>query len=312
MKAGASGESGGAAVLVLAFGGPENMDEVRPFLQRVLAGRPVPNERFEAVVHHYELIGGRSPLPEITRAQVEALGTALQARSCDVPVHMAFRHSAPFIDDAVEELCQAHVSELTVLVLAAHESEASHGRYFAALDAALDKQAQQTRPKVRRALGFHRHPGFIAAHVAHIEAALADLPEAQRTRAPIVLTAHSIPVSASHPYVEQLEESMADISSALGRTSSLAYQSRSGSPRDPWLEPDVLAVLRDLAARGERAVLLCPVGFVCDHVEVLYDLDVEAKSLASELSITLVRAKAPNRHPRFIDALCDSVLGAKP
>jgi protoporphyrin/coproporphyrin ferrochelatase len=300
------------AVLVIAFGGPESMDEVRPFLARVLAGRPVPPERLEEVVHHYELIGGRSPLNEITRRQAHALQAALASGGSTLPVAIGMRNSAPFIVDTLRELSARGCRRVLGVIMAAHESEASHGRYREAVLAA-QRELGADAPEVHYSAGFHDHPGFIAANVAHTRAALLQLPEAERAGAPLLFTAHSIPTAIAErsPYVQQITRSAALVTAELGAGSPLiAYQSRSGSPRDPWLEPDVNAVIRAQAAQGVRALVLCPIGFVCDHVEVLYDLDVEAAQTARTAGVTLARAQAVNDHPEFIAALAARVREA--
>jgi ferrochelatase len=295
------------AVLLLAFGGPESPAEVRPFLKRVLAGRPVPPERFEQVVHHYELIGGRSPLPEITRRQADALQAHLARTGPALPVAIGMRHSAPFLRDALAELAAQGKRRVLGVILAAHESPASHGRYVEAATGALH-ELRPDAPELRYAKSFHDHPGFAAANAERARDALARLPVEARNDALLVFTAHSIPVASASgsPYVRQLEGGAAQVASALGHTRyRVAYQSRSGSPRDPWLEPDVNAVIRDEAAAGTRAIVLCPIGFLCDHVEVLYDLDVEAAQTAREAGVQLARARAVNDHPAFVAALAD-------
>jgi ferrochelatase len=293
------------AVMLLAFGGPESMDEVRPFLRRVLEGRTIPEERFEAVVRHYEVIGGRSPLCDITRRQALALEAALARTGSPLPVVLGMRNSAPFIGDSLRELGERGAKRVLGLIMAAHESPASHGRYREAV-ARAQQQLGPSAPEVRFCAGFHLHPGFITANLEHLRAALLRLPEQERADAVLVFTAHSIPISVAQgsPYVAQLEQSAARVAAAFGRPEHLiAYQSRSGSPREPWLEPDVSVLIRAQAARGTRALLLCPIGFVCDHVEVLYDLDIEAAKTAREAGIALARAQAVNDAAPFIDAL---------
>jgi ferrochelatase len=297
------------AVLMIAFGGPERMDEVRPFLARVLAGRPVPPERLEEVVHHYELIGGRSPLNEITRRQAQALQAALARAGCALPVAIGMRNSAPFIVDTLRELHARGCRRVLGLIMAAHESEASHGRYREAVSAA-QRELGAHAPEVQYSGGFHDHPGFIAANTEHVRAAFARLPQAERSAARLVFTAHSIPAAIAErsSYAQQIAHSAARVASELGVGDLLiAYQSRSGSPRDPWLEPDVNALIRAQAAAGARAFVICPIGFVCDHVEVLYDLDVEAAQTARAAGVALARAQAANDHPAFIDALAACV-----
>jgi protoporphyrin/coproporphyrin ferrochelatase len=286
------------------------MDEVRPFLRRVLAGRPVPEERFEQVVHHYEVIGGRSPLVEITRKQATALQATLRASGLDLEVSVGMRHSAPFLSDALQAARGRGARRVLCVIMAGHESPASHGRYREAVEQALQALGSEAAA-VGYSAGFHDHPGFIAANVEHVRVARGPLPGDDD--ALLVFTAHSIPsaVAERSPYVAQLSRSAALIAAELGAERHLlAYQSRSGSPREPWLEPDVNQVIRQQAALGARALVLCPVGFVCDHVEVLYDLDIEAAKTARDCGVALGRAKAVNDHPAFISALCDRVLQA--
>lgn len=296
------------AVLVIAFGGPESLDEVRPFLRRVLAGRPIPEARFEEVAHHYEVIGGKSPGPEISRRQTSALERALRARGVTLPVLLGMRNSAPFLADALSATAARGGRRALGLILAAHESEASHGRYRQSVEAAR-AQLGEVAPDVAYTGSFHTHPGFVAAHTEHVSRALATLSEPGAAK--LVFTAHSIPTPMQHPYVAELEHSARLVATAVGRSDyRIAYQSRSGAPRDPWLEPDINAVIREEASAGTRALALCPLGFVCDHVEVLYDLDIEAAQTAKEAGVRLVRAAAPNDHPAFIEALADAVVAA--
>jgi ferrochelatase len=299
------------AILMIAFGGPENMDEVRPFLRRVLAGRPVPEARFEEVVHHYAAIGGRSPLPELTRDELRALQRELTRRGVSLPVSLGMRNSEPLLVDVLRTLGQQGRKRVLGMIMAVHEGPASHGRYRESLEAARKQLAQNGEPvpDVQYTAGFHLHPGFITAHVEHVRAAQAKLPAG--TAAKLIFTAHSVPVATAVPYAEQIAQSAARVAEQLGVDGyRIAYQSRSGAPTDKWLEPDINDVIREEAAAGTRALLLCPIGFLCDHDEVLYDLDVEAAKSARELGVTLVRAAAPNSHPGMITALADRVVEA--
>lgn len=292
------------AVLLIAFGGPTRPDEIRPFLANVTRGRRIPPERLEAVAHHYEEIGGRSPLNELTFRQADALRALLP----DVPVYVGMRNWEPYLADVLAEMARDGVAEALGLILSPHASEASRERYMEAVAdgcAALGDRA----PRLRWAPSWHLHPDFVAAWADTVGAALAQVPP----DAPLVFTAHSIPVAAAatSPYVREIEESAAAVAAALGgRPWQLAYQSRSGSPRDPWLEPDVDAVIAQLGADGVRHVVVAPIGFVCDHVEVLYDLDVAAQKTARDAGVTLVRASTPNDHPRFVRMLADVVRSA--
>jgi ferrochelatase len=261
------------AVLLIAFGGPTQPDEIRPFLVNVTRGRAIPPERLEAVAQHYEEIGGRSPLNALTFRQADALRALLP----DVPVYVGMRNWAPYLADVLARMADDGVRDALGLILSPHATEASRERYMETVAAGC--------------------------------AALATVP----ADAPLVFTAHSIPVAAADasPYVGQIEESAAAVAAALGgRPWQLAWQSRSGNPRDPWLEPDVEDVIRRLGADGVRHVVVAPIGFVCDHVEVLYDLDVAAQRTARAAGVTLVRAATPNDHPRFVRMLADVVRSA--
>jgi ferrochelatase len=300
------------AIMLIGFGGPETMSEVRPFLDRVLAGRPVPPSRYEEVVHHYEAIGGRSPINEVTRRQAAALSAALVRAGCMLPVVIGQRNAAPFLRDALSSLYERGSRHVLGVILAAHESAASHGRYREAVARARAELGAHA-PSILYSMNFHADAGFIAANAEHVQAALLRLPEAERAGARVVFTAHSIPsaIADEAPYEAELTHSAELCAAALGgRGYRIAYQSRSGSPRDPWLEPDVNDVIRDEAARGTRALVLSPLGFVCDHVEVLYDLDVEAAQTARDAGVAVQRASAANDHPAFIDALAQRVLEA--
>jgi ferrochelatase len=284
------------AVLLIAFGGPERMDDVRPFLDNVLRGRPVPRERYEEVVHHYELIGGTSPLNALTFAQAERLRTVLAAEGPALPVYVGMRNWSPYIADTLARMQADGVRHALAIILAPHRAEASWERYQAAVAAGREALGSEALA-VRWAGPWFDHPLFIETMASRTRDALASAPDA-----PLVFTAHSIPVgmAGESPYVRELTTSARLTAAAAGRDAfMLAYQSRSGGPRDPWLEPDVNEVIRDLAARREQAVVLVPIGFVCDHVEVRYDLDIEARATAERSGIRLVRAETANDHPAF-------------
>lgn len=301
------------AVLLIAFGGPERMEDVRPFLANVLKGRPAPPERVEAVVHHYELIGGRSPLNELTRRQAAALEALLASAGPALPVHVGMRNWHPYLADTLAAMRDAGVRRAIGIILAPQQNDAGWGRYqrdVADARAALGGGA----PEVDFAPNWHAHPLFIDAAVARAREALAALPAERRRGVQLVCTAHSIPtaMAAASPYEGQLRVGAALIAEQLGfREHRLAYQSRSGNPRDPWLEPDIGAVVREEAARGTRELLVVPIGFVCDHVEVLYDLDIEARQIADQAGIGFTRAATVNDHPSFIRMLAALVAAAQ-
>ncbi len=297
------------SVLLIAFGGPERPEDVRPFLQIVTAGRRIPPERLEEVAHHYDLMGGRSPLNTLTRAQAEGLRAALAADGRALPVWVGMRNWHPFLHETLAEMKDRGCRRTLGIILSSLQTEASWSRYVVDVAAAREKVGPDS-PEVVYAPPWSHHPRFIEAMADRARSALAGIEPSRRTDARLVFTAHSVPVAmaAGSPYTAQLEAAARAIASALGRSGwSVAYQSRSGAPRDPWLEPDVGDVIRALARDGARDVVVVPVGFVCDHVEVLHDLDVEAKAVAESCRIGFHRAAAANDHPAFLAMLAELV-----
>jgi ferrochelatase len=297
------------AVLLITFGGPEKPEDIRPFLQIVTAGRPIPPERIEEVAHHYELIGGRSPLNALTRRQAEALRAALAREGIPAPVYVGMRNWHPFLHETLAEMAARGHRRALGIILSSFQTEASWERYVADV-AAARAQAGSGAPEVVYAPPWADHPRFIEAMAERVREALAGVAPERRPEAHLVFTAHSVPVSMSNgsPYAKQFERAARLVAERLGRRRwSVAYQSRSGSPRDPWLEPDIAAAIRALAEDGVRDVVVAPIGFVCDHVEILYDLDVEARRIAGECGVAFHRAPAANDHPAFIAMLVDLV-----
>ena len=295
------------AVLIVGFGGPTRPEEIRPFLDNVLRGRPVPRERYEEVVHHYELLGGRSPYNEITLRQAAALRDLLARDGIAVPVEVGMRNWEPYVVDALVALERAGARRVLAFILAAHRSEASWERYQATVRAARDAIGPRA-PEVEYPDPWHAHPRFIAAVAARVSAAIARLTPQERGRAKLIFTAHSIPVAmaAQSPYVEQLTESCLLTAKRLSIENwTLAFQSRSGNPRDPWLEPDIGAELQKIGNGGVAVV--APIGFLCDHVEVLYDLDVDAARVARESGVRMERAATVGDHPEFIAMMSEII-----
>lgn len=294
------------AVLLIAFGGPENPDEVRPFLERVTAGRRIPRARLDEVVRHYERIGGRSPLNELTRRQADALRRRLARDGVHMPVYVGMRNWRPFLHETLAEMGAGGHRRVWGIILSAFRTEASWDRYVAGVEAAC---ARPGAPAVEYAQPWSHRPLFVRAVADRIASAIEGIPREHRS-APLVFTAHSVPRSMADgsPYVEQFREASRRVAEGLGRADwTLAYQSRSGRPEDPWLGPDVTETLDGLARAGEKAVIAAPIGFVCDHVEVLYDLDVEARQRARDMGVSFYRAPAVNDHPLFIDLLAGLV-----
>jgi protoporphyrin/coproporphyrin ferrochelatase len=325
------------AVLVIAFGGPQGPADVRPFLANVLRGRRVPAARVEEVAHHYERFGGVSPLTELTLRQADALRATLRERGLPLAVFVGMRNWHPYLADTLAEMAHQGVRRAVGVIAAAHRSYSSCTQYRENVDAARAELAARQLPDVRLCYvgDWHAHPGFIEANADRLRGALDRLSADVRGEARVVFTAHSIPVSMAdqYPYRQQIEESarlvMAQLDAAgrdavdrgglhsrptteerpfrSGSTSAVVYQSRSGRPEDPWLGPDVCDYLRAERQAGLRAAVIAPIGFVCDHIEVLYDLDVEAADVCRDIGLPMVRAAAVNDHPRFIDALADAV-----
>lgn len=305
------------AVLFIAFGGPQGLNDIRPFLQNVLRGRRVSPERIDEVVHHYERFGGVSPLTDLTLRQASGLESRLRARGAPIRVYVGMRNWHPFLRDTLAAMSEAGVRRAIGVLGSAQRSYSGCLQYRENVRGARAAIAAGGLADVDLTYvsDWHQHPGFVQAHVDHIRAALARLPANLRDRAGIVFTAHSIPtaMAAEYPYERQLVESATLVLQALsGRLPAshptIVYQSRSGKPGDPWLEPDIRDYLRVEHARGLEAAVLCPLGFICDHIEVLFDLDVEAVETARDLGVAVARAESPNVHPRFLDALADAVI----
>ncbi len=293
------------AVLMIGFGGPTRADEVRPFLDNVLRGRPIPRERYEEVVHHYDLLGG-SPYNDLTMKQAAALRTELEKKGVRVPVAVGMRNWQPYIADTVRTLADSGARRVLGFIMAAHRSEASFERYQATVDDARAALGE-TAPEVVYPQPWHDHPLFVTAVASRAREALSKLDPPERSRVRLIFTAHSIPVAMANagPYVEQLAQSARIVAADLGIDSwQFAYQSRSGSPREAWLEPDIKEALRNLDA---KTAVVVPIGFLCDHVEVLYDLDIEAAHVARDAGIRMERAPTVGDHPLFIEMMASIV-----
>lgn len=300
------------AVLLIAFGGPTAPHEIRPFLANVTRGRPIPPARLEEVAHHYEKMGGRSPLNELTFRQAEALHARLAETGPELPVYVGMRNWHPYLAETLRTMRDAGVARALGVILSAHDSEAGWQRYVADVAAAREEilAAGERCPEVAYAPNWHDEPGYVSAAAARIHAVMAGIPEAERADTPLVFTAHSIPtaMASTSRYVTQFGRTAELVAGALAhRRWELAYQSRSGRPEDPWLEPDVNRVIERLAHDGAPRVVVAPIGFVCDHVEVLYDLDDEARATAERCGITLLRAGTVSDHPDFIAMLASLV-----
>jgi protoporphyrin/coproporphyrin ferrochelatase len=300
------------SVLLIAFGGPTKRDEIRPFLQNVARGRRIPPERLEDVAHHYEQMpGGRSPLNDLTFMQARSLAAMLAGVNVKLPVFVGMRNWTPYLHETLGKMAERGIHRALGIILSALRTEASWERYMN--DVGEARARTPSAPTVAFAPPFFDHPLFVEAVADRARAALARVPEAERASVPLVFTAHSVPtaMATGSPYVADFSAASAAVARRLNHPSwRLAYQSRSGSPREPWLEPDVGDVIKALAKDGAAHVVVAPIGFVCDHVEVLYDLDIEARALAGEHGVTFHRAPAVNAHPEFVAMLAELVTQA--
>lgn len=301
------------SVLLIGFGGPTAPSEIRPFLEIVTRGRRIPAERLEEVVEHYQQMpGGRSPINELTRAQATSLERLLRAEDIPLPVFVGQRNWHPFFHETLAEMAAKGYQRALGIILSSFRTEASWDRYMA--DVAEARAGIPDAPEVLFAPAWGLHPLFVAAVAAQAEAALTEVPEEDRRWTPMVFTAHSVPVAMAEasPYVSEFEQAAHAVIERLEHPRLiLAYQSRSGSPRDPWLGPAITDVVRSLAADGEKHLVIVPIGFVCDHVEILYDLDIEARRIGHEHGMTIHRARAVNDHPEFIAMLAHLVRDAR-
>jgi protoporphyrin/coproporphyrin ferrochelatase len=299
-----------AAVLLMAYGTPGSPEEIEPYYTDIRRGNPPPPELLADLVRRYGAIGGTSPLAERTRAQAAGLAAALDERAPgEVAVAIGLKHAAPKIEEAVDELVAGGVRRIVGLVLAPHYSAASVGQYLAR----ARSRAAERDPSVE-VLGiesWHLEPAYVEFLAAGVQAGLRELPE----RTKVLFTAHSLPeraVAGGDPYPDQLRETAEAVADRVGlvpwSTWAVAWQS-AGRTADPWLGPDILSVLRDLAATGRAdGALVCPCGFVSDHLEVLYDLDIEARRVAGEVGLAFARTPVLNDDPAVLGALADRVL----
>jgi ferrochelatase len=295
------------AILVVGFGGPEKREDVVPFLENVLRGRNVPRARMLEVAEHYYHFGGASPINAQVRALIAALGPELQRRGIHLPIYWGNRNWHPLLPDTIKAMQEAGVTRALGLVLAAYSSYSSCRQYredIARAQAAVGPRA----PAIDKIRLFYNHPDFIAANIDRVAAALEQIPATRRGAVRLAFTAHSIPtaMAGNCRYEAQLRETCGLVAAAVDIAPErwqLVYQSRSGRPGDPWLEPDIGEHLESLAAAAARDVIVYPVGFLSDHLEVLYDLDEEAHGRAAKLGLNLVRAGTVGTHPRFVAML---------
>ena len=307
------------ALLLLSFGGPEKPEDVVPFLENVTRGRGIPRERLEEVGQHYFLFGGRSPINDQNRLLLGAVREDLAGAGIDLPVYWGNRNWAPYLADTLRQMADDGIRRAAVLTTSAYSSYSSCRQYRENL---ADAVAQVPgAPRLDRLRQYFNHPGFVEPVVDATLAALAQLPDAVREQARLAFVTHSIPVAMAQgsgpdgdAYVTQHLSASAEVVERMRQETGrrhphdLVYCSRSGPPQVPWLEPDVNDHLEALAAQGVPAVVLIPIGFVSDHMEVIYDLDTEALATASELGLPAARAATPGIDPRFVAMVRDLLV----
>ncbi len=307
------------AFLLVSFGGPEGPADVMPFLENVTRGRGVPRDRLAEVAHHYDLFGGVSPIKQQCRDLLAAIAKDFASAGLDLPLYWGNRNWHPYLADTVAQMASGGVRHAIAFVTSAYGSYSGCRQYLDDIEAAR-AQAGPGAPRIDKIRHFFNHPGFIGPVTQAARAAIGQLPPRVQEEAWLVFTAHSVPVAvaaASGPagglYPAQLAEAARLVAGRLAagegheRTWRLAYQSRSGPPAVPWLGPDICDLLADLAAAGAPAVVVVPVGFVSDHVEVLYDLDMEAARAGGRLGLPMARAATPGTHPGFVSMITELV-----
>lgn len=297
------------AILVLSFGGPEGPDDVIPFLENVLRGKNVPRQRMLEVAEHYQHFGGVSPINDQNRILIAALQKELDAHGPHLPIYWGNRNWHPMLADTMAQMAADGVHRAIAFVTSAYSSYSSCRQYREDIQQA-QAAVGASAPAIDKLRVFYNHPGFIEPLVESLQAAFEQVPAERRDAAAIAYTAHSIPqgMADNCRYEAQLAEACRIVSTMAGRNNwQLVYQSRSGPPQQPWLEPDICDHLKSLHELGVTDVVVLPIGFVSDHLEVLFDLDTEAQALAVELGMQMIRAATAGTHPRFIQMIRELV-----
>jgi ferrochelatase len=298
-------------LLVVSFGGPDGPDDVLPFLENVLRGRNVPRARMFEVADHYYHFGGKSPINEQNRRLIAAFRAELDAHGSNLPIYWGNRNWHPLIADALRQMAADGIRRALAFVTSAYSCYSGCRQYREDI-ARAQQEVGPTAPAVDKLRVFFNHPGFIEPMIERTNAALGQIPAERRAATPIVFTAHSIPqaMADGSRYELQLRESCRLVAEGVGqRDWHLVYQSRSGPPQQPWLEPDICDFIRERHSKVKlNEVVVVPIGFISDHLEVLYDLDTEAKQLCNELGINMVRAATVGAHPRFIRMIRELIV----
>lgn len=291
------------AILLLAFGGPRSLDEVEPFLTRLFRGRKPSSEQLEKIKDRYRLIGGHSPLPEITFEQAAALEKKLVAKGYPFRSYVGMRYGHPLIEETLKKILEDRIHEVIALPMAPFRSRASTGAYVEEVNQITKNIGEKI--EISFVKGWHLHPLFLGAIQEKIEEGLMQFAAEERKRVHVIFSAHSLPKSLveNEPYVKDMEESVQAVLRKIEpRPWHIAFQSRGTGPEE-WLGPDVESVLAELSRQKVREILVVPIGFVADHIEVLYDIDILFRGKAESMGMILKRTPSFNFSERFIEAL---------
>lgn len=331
-ESGMSGTTARRALLVLSFGGPEKEEDVVPFLENVTRGRGIPRERLVEVGEHYYRFGGKSPINDQNLDIIDHLRAEIESRGLDLPVYFGNRNWEPYVEDTTKQMAADGITEAIVFATSAWGGYSGDIQYREDIERALQscRDVGITPPSMTKIRPFHDHPLFLSAFARLVDEARQSLPVEQQDNARLLFTAHSVPLSAdeassvdsTHRYSGQVLTAAREIRALSsfasdgddGTDVELVWQSRSGPPHIPWLEPDICDHLEETVAgeRGDdRPIVLVPVGFISDHMEVMWDLDNEAADTAADLGVTMVRAATPGPTPEFTELVLDLVANAE-
>ena len=298
------------ALLLISFGGPEGPDDVIPFLENVVRGKSVPQERLQEIARHYEPFGGVSPINTQNRALLAALVGHLNVHGPHLPVYWGNRHWHPLLADAIAQMAEDGIRSALAFVTSAFGSHPGCRAYLEDIERAR-QQVGPGAPQVHKLRLFYNHPGFIEAMADRTRDALNEVAPERREQCRLLFSAHSIPraMAETSPYEGQLREACRLVAERLSLSQwELVYQSRSGPPGEPWLGPDIREVIRRLADQGTRDLVVAPIGFLCAHMEIVHDLDVEVADLCAGLGLELVRAEVVGVHPRIVEMIRELVV----
>lgn len=298
------------AILFMSFGGPEKPDDVVPFLENVTRGRGIPKERLAEVGQHYYQFGGKSPINEQNLALIEALKQELAENGPDLPIYFGNRNWNPYITDTMQQMKDDGVKRAIAFFTSSFSSYSGCRQYREDIIRAQEAVGEGA-PEVDKLRVFYNHPGFINPTVENIKTALAEWSENERDNVQIVFTAHSLPMGQvrNSAYQEQLKEACRIVAEKLGTENYvLVYQSRSGPPQMPWLEPDIIDYMEEIHEQGINDIIIMPIGFISAHMEVIFDLDTEAVQKAEELGMKMVRAKTVDTAKPFVQMIRELIV----